>query len=50
MRLGQNCSSFECIVVYLLEQQMKLVDALIIPEQDDWIYPDGYSTVCNVFV
>eukprot|EP01098_Paradermamoeba_levis_P015413 TRINITY_DN782_c0_g1_i5.p1 TRINITY_DN782_c0_g1~~TRINITY_DN782_c0_g1_i5.p1 ORF type:complete len:430 (+),score=164.24 TRINITY_DN782_c0_g1_i5:326-1615(+) len=38
-------------VAYAAAQKgVKWEDLLIIPEQDSWIYNDGYSMVCDVFV
>eukprot|EP00698_Gefionella_okellyi_P025384 TRINITY_DN9267_c0_g1_i1.p1 TRINITY_DN9267_c0_g1~~TRINITY_DN9267_c0_g1_i1.p1 ORF type:complete len:543 (-),score=108.11 TRINITY_DN9267_c0_g1_i1:1052-2680(-) len=50
MRLQTSCTNMTCIMAAVLARNVTLMDVLIEPEQDAWVYPDGKSMVCDVFV
>jgi len=49
-RLGtENLGIYE-ILEFLKQRNLTFAELLTIPEQDSWVYPDGLSMVCDVFV
>jgi hypothetical protein len=49
-RVGtQNLGIYEILEI-LRQRNLTFEELLAIPEQDSWIYPDGLSMVCDVFV
>lgn len=49
-RLGTQCNDSACIFDALAQRNLNLTEAMSIPEQDAWVYPDGSQMVCDVFL
>jgi hypothetical protein len=49
-RLGTSCNNTECLVDEIMRRNTTLGEVMTVPEQDSWVYNDGPSMVCNVFV
>jgi len=49
-RLNTTGLKIPSIAEKLYELNMTFPQLYAIPEQDDWLYPDGYSMVCSSFV
>jgi len=49
-RLGTELNTTSEIFQYATQQGITFEELIDIPEQDSWIYPDGKSMVCDVFV
>ncbi len=49
--MGQKaCPDMECVVDVLVRLNMTFGALMSIPEQDDWLYPDGKNMVCDVSI
>eukprot|EP01095_Lingulamoeba_sp_RSL-Kostka_P009001 TRINITY_DN3070_c0_g1_i1.p1 TRINITY_DN3070_c0_g1~~TRINITY_DN3070_c0_g1_i1.p1 ORF type:complete len:338 (+),score=118.40 TRINITY_DN3070_c0_g1_i1:692-1705(+) len=49
-RLGTNGLNMEQILNECYERDISFYELMTVPEQDDWVYSDGKSMVCDVFV
>jgi len=49
-RLGTHLNNTPEILEYASQQGISFGQLITMPEQDSWIYPDGKSMVCDVFV
>lgn len=49
-RLQADYTSMQQVFDALEQKNMTFGQIISIPEQDDWVYEDGYSMVCSSFV